>query len=276
MTRYESESGPVFTGAHRLHQDKFAVLPFESKRHSTVPLIEARMRGERGLPVLIDLSSPVSWIEYDTATRLGLIPLGPPGVRRVAAHVDDQVLSYLAVASRVTLDTVHVETALFYVRAARGSIGPLARGQKELETPAVLGAEFVRAFHFVQFDYPNRRVAFATSTLYQPNEDRLIASVPLRDLDGHLVLIALIGGQETPVLLDTLGDFSFAGNFIDHGTQLRQLALGDLVLRQIPVTDITTTGLGMVDVPRIGRDILSRFIITIDGRRRLVHFERPD
>jgi hypothetical protein len=238
-------------------------------------MVEARMRGDRALPVLIDLSSPVSWIEFDTATRLGLIPLGPPGVRRVAAHVDDQILSYLAVASRITLDTLHVETALFYVRSAHGSMGPLTRGQKDLETSAVLGAEFIRAFHFVQFDYVNRRVSFATSTLYQPDEDRLIASVPIRELDGHMVLSALIDGRETPVMLDTLGDFAFAGMFVDYGAQLRQIAVGDLVLLQTPVTDILATGLGMTDVPRLGRDTLSRFVVTIDGRRRLVHFERP-
>lgn len=272
LTKYESDQGPVFTGAHRLHNDKFALMPFETRRKLPVPMISARLRTPQEHVALIDTSARASWIEFGLGREMGLIPIGPPSYRLYAAHVNDPIPGYLGVAPRLIIDQLHVDTALFYVKAAHGPLTLLTREDKDLRAPMVLGADFIRAFHFVQIDYPNRTVLFSTTTPYKTDPDRLIASVPMRNYNGSIVVTGSIGDRDTPMLLDSLGDFAVA---CDPGKNAQQVMFGDLVLRNPTYTDIHTTGLGFPDVPRIGRHVLSRFIVTFDGKSRQIHFERP-
>jgi hypothetical protein len=273
LTRYESDHGPVYDGAHRLHSNKSAVAPFVSS--APVPKIPVLLRGREELTAVIDSSARSSWMTFDVAATRGLIPLGPPPVSQVPAHVGEGERGYLCVASRMQVPPVRVESALFYVAPWHGPLGPLLRGDAELDTPMVLGAEWLRAFHFVQLDYPARRVALATSETYEPVESRLVASVPWRMVEGHLVLDGLINGRPVSFLLDTLGDFAAAAPTAEWGRQANQVMLGDLVLVDVPLTDTLELNLGLPAVPRLGREVLSRVIVTFDGRRRMVHFERP-
>ncbi len=272
LTKYESDQGPVFSGAHRLHNDKFALLSFETRRNLPVPMIAVRLRAPQEHAALIDTSARSSWIEFGMAREMGLIPIGPPSYRLYAAHVNDPIPGYLSVASRLIMDQLHVDSALFYVKAAHGPLTLLTREDKDLRAPIVLGADFIRAFHFVQIHYPNRTVLFSTTTPYKTDPDRLIASVPMRDYNGSIAVTGFVGDQDTPFLLDTLGDFFVA---CDPAMNAQQVMIGDLVLRNPTYTDIHALGLGFPDVPRIGREVLRRFIVTFDGKSRQIHLERP-
>jgi len=274
LTRYESDQGPVFAGAHRLHTEKFAHVAFESRRNVPVPMIAVRLRTPEEYAALIDTSARSSWIEFRMAHEMGLIPIGPPSHRQYAAHVNDPIPGYLSVAPRLIIDQMHVDTALVYVKAAHGPLALLTREEKDLRAPIVLGGEFLRAFHFVQIDYPNRTILFSTTTPYRTNADRLIASVPMRSYNGSIAVEGFFDQQESLFLLDSLGDFAVASSFAP-GETVQQVMIGHLVMRNVPHTNLATLGLGFPDVPRIGRHVLSRYIVTIDGKNRLVHFERP-
>lgn len=274
LTKYESNQGPVFSGAHRLHTEKFARVAFETPNHLPVPMIALRLRTQEERAALIDTSARTSWIEFDLARNTGVIPIGPPSYQLYATHVNDPVPGYLSVAPRLIIDELHVDTALIYVKAEHGPLTHLTRRQKELRAPIVLGSEFIRAFHFVQFDYPNRTVLFSTTTPYQTRENRLIASVPMGDYHGIIAAEGFIDDQRTPFFLDSLGDYAVASSF-EPGATVRRVMLGDLVLRNQPHTDLSALELGIPDIPRIGREVLSRFVVTFDVRNRLIHFERP-
>ncbi len=274
LTKYESDQGPVFAGAHRLHTGKFAYVPFEARRQKPVPMISIRFRSPEEYMALIDASARANWIEFGLAREIGLIPIGPPSYRHFAMHADDPIPGYLSVASRVVIDQLHVETALMYVKAAHGPMKYLTRDDRDMRAPIVLGSEFIRAFHYVQIDYPNQHVLFSTTTPYRPHTDRLIASVPMRDIYGAIAVEGFIDDMPAAFLLDTIGDYAVAGTF-STAPDVRQIMIGDLVLRNTPYSDLEMLGLGMPDVPRLGRQVLSRYIVTFDGRNRQVHFERP-
>ncbi len=274
LTRYESDRGPVFTGGHRLHTDKFARAEFISSRRADLPAIEVRMRSQQEYVALLDTSSAASWIEFGVAASEGVIPIGPPPLRLYAGHVDDPIPGFFSAAPRMVIDQVHIDTALIYVKAAHGPMQALMRHQEDLRIPIVLGAEFIRAFHYVQFHFPTRQVLFSTTTAYQPDPDRLLATLPMREYYGMIVLEADIEGEETPILLDSVGSFALATNF-GLGETVRQVMIGDLVMRNVAHTAIEDTGLGIPNMPRLGRGVLDRLVVTFDGRHRRVYFERP-
>lgn len=274
LTKYESDFGPVFSGSHRLHTEKFALVPFISRKNSSAPMIAVRLRTPQQFSALIDTAARASWIEFDLARDTGVIPIGPPSYRLYAAHVNDPIPGYLSVAPRLIIDQMHVDTSLFYVKAAHGPLTLLTRGDPELSAPLILGGEFIKAFHFVQFDYPNRTVLFSTTTPYKTDGDRLIATLPMREYNGSIAVEGYFENQATPFLLDSLGDFSVASG-IPAGPTVRQIMIGDLVLRNVPHTDLVPLSLGYPETPRLGQHVLSRYIVTFDGKNRLVHFERP-
>ena len=55
----------------------------------------------------------------------------------------------------------------------------------------VLGANLFRSFPFVQFDLPRKRILLATSQDYQPDESRLLATLPLQEEKGALACVVL-------------------------------------------------------------------------------------
>ncbi len=273
LTRYESDFGPVFTGGNRVHADRFARVEFQGRRDSTVPALVVRMRGAQEYTALLDTSARANWVEFGLSEREGIIPIGPPPHRLFPAHVRDAVPGYLSVVSRLVINGLHVDTALVYVKAAHGPLDILKRDLK-MDVPLILGGDFIRAFHFVQIDFPNRTILFSTTNPYKPDAERLIAQVPLRDYFGIFVLEGYIDGMETLFALDSLGEFALASN-LDLPSHARQVMIGDLVLRNVAHTDVETLALGIPDLPRIGGHVLNRFIVTFDTRQRIAYFERP-
>ncbi|GEM_PF-1801866 len=280
LTRYNTEQGPVFTGSFRVPTDRFAVADFIADRYGdAVCGIEVRLRGQDTYSALIDTSAGASWIEYGLARQTGVIPLGPTPLRRVAEHVNDDVPGVLGVASRVVIEPVHIDTALLHIPAAHGPLTALHRRTPRRFAPLVLGADFLRAFSFVQFNFPQRVVAFGTTTPYEADPDRLIGTAPFHNRDGHLVLNGILNGVPTLFLIDSLGDYALATANETTGAastdHVRQVILGEVVWHNVPRQDLPTAGLGLPEYARIGRHLLDRFIVTIDHPNRRVVFERP-
>lgn len=274
LTRYESEQGPSFAGAHRLHTEKQVRVPFQTRRDHPAPMMNVRLRGAAEHRALIDTSARYNWIEFGLAHENGLIPIGPPPIRLQALHVNDPVPGYVSVASRMVIDTLHINTALFSVKAAHGPMTLLTRDQQPLRAPIVLGSDFVRAFHFIQFDFPNRMITLSTTTPYEPDRDRLLAVVPLQEINGTIAVEGFMDGTRTPFLLDTLGSYGVASDRPVQST-VERLMVGDLVLLDVAHTPIASLALGRPTLPRIGLDVLERLILTFDGGNGRVYFERP-
>jgi hypothetical protein len=109
---------------------------------------------------------------------------------------------------------------------------------------------------------------------YTPRVDRLLAKIPCRFVHGALAAQGAINGKPTTVLLDTAGDFAAALPDPDSDT-VRQISLGDLVLRNSPAVSCTQMNLGMPSYPRVGLHLLGRYQITLADQGRVMYVERP-
>ncbi len=272
ITVYESKGGPVLSGVNRLHPEHMALREFSSLPGSTAPVIAFDYGRDFENLAIVDTSSKQSWIDYPTAIKAQVVPLGPPAYPRLPAHVADKTPGYASIASKLRFDQLHVETALLFTRATSSSLGPLTRGQTMPTPDVVLGTDFLRAFEFVQFDYKNRRILFSSTLPYKPDPKNVIAEVSAHYVEGALAAKGLIDGQPETFLLDSAGDFGLM-MATAPAEPIRQISIGDLVLRNITAT--ATNNLGLAKYPRIGREILSKFTLTLLGRKGEVIIERP-
>ena len=284
ITVYPSERGPMFAGANRVHMEQARSLPFqpeqtplllfESAAKASMPLVKFDANRDDEYLALIDTSSRRNWIDFATAQKTGVIPLGPPAMPDLPAHVQDDIPGYASVLSSLRFDQLHVETALLYTRAGQGPLGPLSRREEKPYPQLVVGCDLLKAFQFVQLDYPNRRVIFSASAGYSPDANLLVATVPLREAQGGFAAQGMINGEAKTFLLDSAGDFEVA--MADPPTNvLRQVSVGGLVFRQVEVVSSQDCGLGLLKYPRIGRRLLCRYRVTFAPAQRKVHFEKP-
>lgn len=274
ITIYEPEKGvPVIVNGNRTRAGQRAIAPFVSPPGSAFPLVRARA-GATELQAITDTSAPESWTAMDRRVELGLVPLGPPTQVVQPAHVADPVDGYLSVIPSFSIDQLDVEAAIFYARASRGPLWPLSRTAVAEKAAAVCGFDFLRGFAAVQWDFSGRVLLLSSSTAYEPDPGRLIASLPFDPTNGVLIVRGEVGGKPGQVLLDTAGEFEVA---MDNPPQslLRQIAVGDIVFRQVQVVPTRQLGLGRPDLTRVGLRLLSRYRVTMDNRRNLVYFEKP-
>jgi hypothetical protein len=273
ITVYKSDEGSSFSGASRLHPEQVAHLKFESGRHSEMPVITFKGRTLTSFKALIDTSASFSWVTFDTAKKLEVIPLGPPAYELIPQHVKEDIAGYACAANKIIFDQVHMETPLFYTRAAMGPLGVLSRGQISPLPDAIIGCNMLKSFAFVQINYPTRHVTLSSTFEYSPSTN-LMATLSLHEVKGALAVTGTMEGKEQSFILDTAGDYEIAIATVPE-EPVRQVSLGDLVFRRIPAVSTNEKGLGLPDVPRIGNRLLSKFNLTFDFKKRVVYFEKP-
>jgi hypothetical protein len=273
ITVYDSDQGPAFKGQNRLHPEQLAVLPFADSSDRNAPLVNINAWLGRDFLALIDTTSARNWVSEQAFHALRGIPLGPPAYRFPVVHVREPIPGYAGVFPKLRFDNLHVENALVCAWAARGPFGNLARDVAPVPD-IILGMDLLQSFQFVQIDYPARRVFFSSTFPFRPEQDRLLASVPYAEVGGAMAVSGSVDGKPTTILIDTAGDFELA--FTNTTLEaVRQLEVGNIVFRNVSVEDAALYDLGLLKHPRIGRQLLSRFRITIDPQARLIHFERP-
>jgi hypothetical protein len=275
ITVYQMDNKSVqFSGANRLHPEHVAERTFIKEFSSTAPMIEADDGREEKIITLIDTTAARSWLDLATFSRTKAIPLGPPAYDCTPRNVNDNIPGYACVLTKFRFDQLHMENALFHFRAATGPLGYLARGQEHPAPDAILGCDMLKAFAFVQIDYPSHTVVLSATSDYQPEGTNLIAALPLKDVEGALAVDGAIDGEKKTILLDSAGEFDFA---MDNppSDKLKQVSLGDLVFRNVSVVDSKNQSLGILPNPRVGRQLLSKFKITFAPKKKLVYFERP-
>lgn len=275
LTVYRSEKGPVFSGHNRVHPEQLASLPFQSRQDPRAPLVLMNAWKGRDFAALVDTTAAKSWISMETFAAMQAVPLGPPAYRYPPKHVADDIPGYVCLVEKLRFDHLHVERALFCMRGGVGKLDALARGVRKPTVDAVLGMDMIKAFRYVQIDYPARAVYLSTTIGYKPEERLLVASAPYHEVEGALAVRGRINDKDAVILLDTAGDFAMATDGPAFET-LRQVSLGDLVFRNVETEPAEDFDLGMLKTPRIGHGLLGRFRVTIDTEAGMIHFEQPD
>lgn len=270
LTVYDSARGPVVNGGHRLHPNQSVAMPFLSPRKSEMPLINVQLLREDVYTALVDTSAGESWTKLDDALTMELVPLGPPDIFREPLHLRNAGRGLLALAETLRFDQLYVENALIYTRL-EDAPGDIGRG---LEPNILLGGDFLKQFRYFQINWPGRTVTFSATHPYSPNPGRLLAELPLRRLNGACVVEAVIDGKNHWVVLDSAGNYELAMTGAE-GDAVRQMTLGNLVLRHVRITPHADLQLGWTGYPKIGTGILSKFKVTVDNKLGTVYIEKP-
>lgn len=267
-----SDGAPVIVNANRCRTGLEAVSSFVSPPHTALPVLDGAVNG-REARILVDSTSSANWTSIERAKAYGLIALAPPLIGGLPQHVVDQVRGTLCVAPSMALDVLPIDSALFYARASRGPLWPLSRSADAHDADFVIGWSLLRAFQTVRWDFVGRVISFSTRP-YAADDDRLLARVQLeKDFDA-LVVKGMIEGKTKPILIDLAGDYEIA---LDESTMdlMKQVSLGDLVLRDLHPTTLETHGLGYSGVPHIGLRALSKYRLILDNRRNELLIEAP-
>ena len=267
---FPTKNGVGFRGEMRLHPNHMTSADFVK---GDVPIIEMRGRASRDkMNVLLDLGSESSWLEFSSAERFNasFIGLNDTPIRYLGAYNTGRVNAFAGVITQLRIDQLFMENVPFYIRMARNSLGPLARGVLTPRIDAVLGYDNLKTFEYIQFNLLSGQVAFSASTPYIPHEELIMSEAPIRNISGHgLAIDGAIYGQPTPIVLDMVGDYHFARGDVKVAST-KQVSLGDVVHRQVPTLLLPVSG----QPPRAGRKMLENYIITICPRQRVVYFER--
>jgi len=264
------EGGIAYAGQGRLHPNHFTSAEMIEEN---IPVIKMRGRSQRDtMNALVDTSSPVSWMEFSTSQdfRAYFMGINDKVIPYRGNYNTGGVPAFAAVVTQLRIDNLFIESVPFYIRMSQGSLGPLARGIRKPEIDAVFGYDNLRSFEYVQFDLQNDTIGFSASHRYTPNPDLLLDVAKIVNAPGHgLAIEGRLDDQPTPVILDFAGDFSLARGDIKVATT-RQLQMGHLPFRDVPTLVLPTH----TAPPRVGRNLLVPYLITICNKEGLVYFEK--
>lgn len=273
ITVYGSEEGTYFANANRLHPEQLAALSFEGGRKTGIPLVALQTDERKTYLALVDTSSRESWAAAETVQGMRGIPLGPPAYEFRPEHVQEPVRGFACAIPHLRFDVLQVQNAILYMRAATGPLGFLARRDDRPRPDLVIGTTLLDAFAFVQFNGPERRLVFSSTTDYAPSPEQLLAMLPLQRVRGAWAVDGLLDGAPAVVILDTAGDFELA--MAEPPPAPLRVSLGDLVVPRVSAVGSREQGLGLLEHPRVGLKLLARFRVTFAPKRKFVYFERP-
>lgn len=267
---YPVKDGIAMQGKARLHPRHMANARFLKGQ---IPIIEVRGRSKRNaMNVLLDTSSPTSWMEFTTSQEFNAVFLGhnEQTIPYRGGYNLGKAPAYAGVVSQLRIDQLFMENVPFFIRMAKNSLGPLARGIEVPHIDAVMGNDILSTFEYIQIDLDAETVRFSSTYPYMPHQDLLMSAARIKRVPNYgLAVEGAIFGEQTPILLDFAGDYHFARGDVKVSTT-KQVSLGDLVYRRVP-----TLLLPIHDSPpRAGRRMLKDYIITICNREGVVYFER--
>jgi hypothetical protein len=270
---YEAEGGIAYSGQARLHPNHFTSTEMLEEG---VPVIGMRGRSSRNrLNALIDPSSPDSWMEFSAADEFGAFCMGINNyvIPYRGEFNTGRISAFAGVVTQMRIDNLFIENMPFYIRMARGSLGPLARGIHRPAVDAVIGYDNLRIFEYIQFDMPENKIRFSATMLYMPIEGMQIKTAKIVDAPEHgLAVEGELDGQPTPIVLDPACDYHLARGDVKV-TSTSRIRAGGLEFEDVPTLLLPVH----VAPPRIGRKLLEPYIITICNRQGKVYFERvPD
>jgi hypothetical protein len=263
------------SGEARLHPNHHATANFLEKG---IPVIKMQGSSRRDkVNVLLDTSSPHSWLEFAASQELSVYFLGinDKAIPYRGNYNTGGVNAYLGVIKQMRIDQLFIESIPFYVRMSIGSLGPLTRGIKEPHIDAILGYDNLKIFEYIQFDLRNNKVTFSATKPFEPpseEESGVYSTKIIPSRSYGLVVEGSVNDEESPMIIDLAGNFSFARGDI-------KVAITPAIkLGSLEMLDASTLVLPLHDSPpRVGRKLLEPYLITICNKKGMVYFEKhPD
>ena len=263
--------GITYRGNARLHPRHLSAVEV---LEDNIPIIKVRGRSKYAqINTLLDVSSPSSWLEFTKSQKLDVKFMGmnEEPIPYRGSYNTGHVNAFAGIITQLRIENLFLENIPFYVRMASGSLGPLTRGIRYPHVDAILGYDNLRSFEYIQFNLANGIIKFSSTIPYVPHESLIMTKAKIVPVRGYgLAVQGAIFGQETPILLDFAGNFSFAQSDANASTT-KQVSVGDIVFRQVPTLALPIQN----SLPRLGRMLLEKYIVTICNNEGVVYFERP-
>jgi hypothetical protein len=263
LSIYNTPTGPQIRGGGRLHPGRAVALEMLAEEPIR-PLVHlSRNMGEQW-PALLDFTSGPTWLEFELASELQARPVGEMKARMVNLAGDDMP-AVLSVVPSLRLGQMFIEHPLVYVRMATGSLGAMNRDVSEGPVQAVIGWDLLKKFDQIQFLYLMKKVLLTTTEEYEPNPERLVATLPLVKNVGLCAVRGRMNGQSGNILIDPAGDFEVAAD-----DAVSSLQLGEGIVLSNPTTVPSPGGV------RIGARLLQNYQVTVCPKAGVIYFESPD
>jgi len=212
LSIYQTPAGLEIRGGGRLHPQQAAALPMLTDDEQTLrPVVGMAGSFDREWPVLLDLVSSRTWLEFGAAKKLRATPVAEREPELIRSP-DEEVVACLSMVSSIRLSQLFIENPLVYVRLAEGSLGPLTRGIDDLGIKGVIGWDLLRKMEQIHFLYSIGQVALFTTEPYDPDPSQVIAALPLLKYAGACAVKGRVDGKEQLILIDPAGDFEIAGS----------------------------------------------------------------
>jgi hypothetical protein len=261
---YQTPSGMEYRGGTRVHPNQGAALPMKAKAPFR-PVVTLKVSLGMEVPVLLDLSTSASWLEFGLANKIGALPLGEREAQLVK-RPGDEIASCISMVPSMRFKQLSVEHPLVNVRMATGPLGPLDRGIEEPELKGVIGWEVLRKFEQIQLDYSEGKVLISTGkTAYNPNPAQCIAKLPLVKHAGVCAVRGIVDNREDLILIDPAGDFEVA---TDGAAAVSSIVLDPEIVFSAPAIAESSGG------TRIGARLLQNYQITICPQAGWIYFEK--
>lgn len=289
--------GPRFAFANRPHPERRAEAAFafsSASPFARLPLLAAKTGRETPFNILLDTSARQSWLLLSACPAMDYrafkYPVDPIG--EYPDHVPFPVPGYAGTGNKVIFGKIHVESPLFYVPMASGSLGTLSRifpadpdapadpadakrlSKAVASVHAVMGAAMLSSFSRVSVDFPARTVRFSTASKpYAPDKRFLLATLPLRSWRGRPAVDVSIDGQPCLAVIDTAA--LFAVSIPAGDTSPATLRIGPISLPDTPLATHAGNDLPASFPVRLGTALFADWTLTFDYQRGLLHIESP-
>lgn len=255
---YQTPGGVEYRGGGRLHPGQAELLPMAAEKPFR-PVVMMRGGFGREWPVLLDCTSPSSWLNYGLARSIGAQPVGEHSAKLVKASSDDDVVSCMSLVQSLRFGQLYVERPLVYVRMADGSLGAQARDVEKPAPKGVIGWDILKKFAQIRFDYSSGQVVLVTDQPYKPNPLRLAAALPLVSHAGACAVHGTVNGRSSLILIDPAGDFDLAG--------AESVRLSEDLNISVAVPAESIGGI------RVGLRALEKYSVTVCPQDGMIYFE---
>lgn len=268
---YPLKGGMAYSGSARLHPNH---LTSADMLEDNIPAVEVRGRSTRNkMTLLIDPSSPVSWLEFSASQKFGAFFMGINNqvIPYRGGYNTGGVNAFAGVITQIRIDSLFMENVPFYIRMSIGSLGPLARGIRKPEIDAILGYDNLKIFEYIQFNLQDNKITFSATTPYKLHQGLPTSTARIIKSQSYGLVVKgqIDDGQVGPVVLDLAGNYGFARGDVKVGAT-RLVQVGDLSFTNAPTLVLPAHD----SPPRVGRKLLAPYLVTVCNREGVVYFER--
>lgn len=257
-----------------------------------LPAVDVRLNESSSLRMILDTGAQMSVVEAKRAADAKAHVFASEKRPFRVIGVGGEELAWLARFDRVFIGPMKLRNFIAVLRRSKTRVHFAGVPVSGLEVN-LLGSPTFSTFNHVTLDYPKRRVVFSAGTDFSPS--RHARAVPLTISDGLFYIPFRVGTRIVPAMIDTgAKDEVFINTTLLKSWGMEKLASqgrtyraagigGEISGRQFsmplvflgnePVQNVVLDTGGGPWTVRIGNELLSRWRITFDFRRRVMWIE---